>query len=358
MHIDDLLDPLDLTEAIETGHIRRQTSPDGMVILNYTEAAVWANAWTPATLTCRGLITYPDGTIAARPWPKFFNHGQPQAGTLDMHAPVEVTDKHDGSLGILHRDVDGAPRIATRGSFASEQAIHATQLYRDRYAGRWLPGTDFTFLFEIVYPGNRIVLDYGDLDDLVLLGAVDIETGETHGPGSAACAGWPGPRTTVFDHETLADALTATPRLNAEGLVVRYLDGPLADSMVKIKQEDYVHLHALITHTSTTTVWESLRAGQSLVETRDSIPDEFLVWVDKVTAELSAAHTDLIGRARAEFARMPQDGDRKTFALAAQTSPLRSALFSLLDGRDITGWAWKQIRPEWAPARMISEDVA
>jgi hypothetical protein len=105
-------------------------------------------------------------------------------------------------------------------------------------------------------------------------------------------------------------------------------------------------------------VWESLRAGQSVIGAREAVPDEFLVWVDKTTAELTAAHTDLIAAARAEFEQMPHGVDRKTFALAAQTSPLQSALFSMLDGRDIDDWAWKQVRPDWAPARMISEDVA
>lgn len=358
MHISELIDELDLSQAIEAGYVRRQTSTDGMVIHNYTEQAVWANAWTPATLTCRGLITDAAGNVMARPWRKFFNYGQHEAGALDLAAPVEVTDKADGSLGILHYGLTGQPRIATRGSFTSEQAEHATALYLDRYRGEWVPEAGVTYLFEIVYPGNRIVLDYGDLDDLILLGAVEIATGRVHGPEAPVCAFWPGPRTQTFGHETLAAALTAAPRPNAEGLVVRYLDGPLTGTMVKIKQEDYVRLHALVANTSTTTVWESLRAGQPLVEAREAVPDEFLVWVDKVAAELTAAHRGLVAAAHADFARMPQGSDRKTFALAATQSPLRSALFSLLDGRDITDWAWKQVRPEWQPARMISEDVA
>jgi putative RNA ligase len=47
-----------------------------------------------------------------------------------------------------------------------------------------------TVLVEIVYPANRIVLDYGGLDDLILLGAVDIATGRTFGPGP--CRDGPG----------------------------------------------------------------------------------------------------------------------------------------------------------------------
>lgn len=57
----------------------------------------------PTTRTCRGLIVHSTtGRVLARPWAKFVNHGRPEAETLDLAAPVEVTDKLDGSLGILY----------------------------------------------------------------------------------------------------------------------------------------------------------------------------------------------------------------------------------------------------------------
>ncbi len=36
---------------------------------------------------------------------------------------------------------------------------------------------DKTYLFEIIYPENRIVIDYGDSDDLILLSIINNETG-------------------------------------------------------------------------------------------------------------------------------------------------------------------------------------
>lgn len=361
--INDLMQADELDSAIEDGLIRVQTSPDGSLrILNYTEKAVYAKAWTPATMQSRGMIVDSSGRVLARPFRKFFNYGEHAADTLDLTAPVEVTDKIDGSLGILYRTPDGLPAIATRGSFASEQAIHATDLYRAKYHGQWLPGTDFTFLFEIVYPGNRIVLDYGDMDDLVLLGGVEIATGRVFGPMAAECVGWPGPRATVYDYPTLADALAAEPRTNAEGLVVSYLDGPLTGTQVKIKQEDYVRLHALATRTSTITVWETLMAGQRVLEAAPDMPDEFLAWVESVEGMLLTQHAAFIDAANAEYERVSSDvgpeAPRKDFASAAASSPHRAALFRILDGKDITEMAWKAIRPEWQPARMISEDVA
>lgn len=105
---------------------------------------------------------------------------------------------------------------------------------------RWPDG--FTPLVEIIYPDNRIVCDYGDRDELVLLGGVWIESGEYVGPDEAAdLCDWEGRTARTFTYVTLADALAAPPRKGAEGLCVRYLHEP---RIVSIKQDDYVALRA------------------------------------------------------------------------------------------------------------------
>src|SRR5882724_2517647 len=131
----DVLDPVELATAVENGHVRLQRHPSRpFVIYNYTEACQFAGAWTPVTLACRGLIVSADGRVAARPYEKFFNHSEGQAPTQALDAAVSVTDKCDGSLGIVFHDGDGYA-VATRGSFASDQAIHATAVLRAKYAG-------------------------------------------------------------------------------------------------------------------------------------------------------------------------------------------------------------------------------
>src|SRR3954469_17993310 len=172
LYIDQLCDPALLADMVGGGYIRTQNHPSlPLLIHNYTEKAQYENVWNAATLACRGLVVSRDGRVLARPFAKFFNHGQPGAPELDLDGPVAVTDKADGSLGVLFPTPDGWA-VATRGSFDSEQARHATKVWRSRYAGSFQPPEGLTLLFEIIYPGNRIVLDYGDLDDLVLLGAV------------------------------------------------------------------------------------------------------------------------------------------------------------------------------------------
>src|SRR5690348_14978098 len=164
----DVFDPVELTAAIESGLVRLQRHPSRpFTIYNYTEACQYSAAWSPITLACRGLIVDAGGRIVARPFAKFFNHTESQAPALDVQAQVTVTDKADGSLGVIYHDGSGFA-VATRGSFASGQALHATEILRTRYAS-FVPPADMTVLVEIIYPENRIVVDYRGLDDLVLL---------------------------------------------------------------------------------------------------------------------------------------------------------------------------------------------
>jgi RNA ligase len=143
---------------------------------------------------------------------------------------VHVTDKADGSLGILYPLPSGGWAMSTRGSFASEQAAHATQVLNERY-GDFQPAPGVTTLVEIVYPQNRIVLDYAGMDDLILLGGVEVATGTVY--DTASFPDWTGPRTATFEAATLADALALEPRANAEGIVVRDLT---TGAMIKIKR--------------------------------------------------------------------------------------------------------------------------
>jgi RNA ligase len=87
-----------------------------------------------------------------------------------------VYDKLDGSLGILYF-YDDKPYIATRGSFTSEQAERANKIFQKKYSHLHF-NKEHTYLFEIIYPENRIVVDYGAKEDLILLAVLDTETGK------------------------------------------------------------------------------------------------------------------------------------------------------------------------------------
>jgi RNA ligase len=388
-YLRELVNMDDLDAAVAAKHVKIQTHPahPGWRILNYTDRCMWDRAWTPTTMTCRGLIIDDTGKVMARPWQKFFNHGEPGAAPIFLTEPVEVTDKLDGSLGIIYHAPDGWA-VATRGSFASEQAEHATSVYRDQYADHWAPADGYTYLVEIIYPENRIVLDYGSTDDLVLLGAVHIATGATFGPNDPPCGAWPGPRTDIHDHPTLVHALGAKPRPNAEGLVVRSKDTGL---MVKIKQEDYITLHRLLTGLTARRLWErtavhailayhpstphrsigqALRLDSAKVtgiadagpdwldDVRKTAPEEFTEWINDTIDEIAYQVTEIIREVTATASNL-STLPRKDGATALADHQYRGMVFAALDGKPIALQAWAAVRPAHeVPFRTVSEDVA
>lgn len=344
----DLFDRGLFDTMVDGGYVRVQQHPTlPLHIANYSEKAQYENVWNDVTLTCRGLIYDATGKVHARPYRKFFNYGDDvNTGPLDLHAPAIVTDKLDGSLGISYMTPDG-PAIATRGSFASDQALHATEVLRSRYPD-WTPAEGWTYLFEIVYPQNRIVVDYGELDDLILHGIVAVDTGAVH--SALDVDNWPGPVVKAFAYESLAEALAADPRPNAEGLVVA-LNG---DTMVKVKQADYVALHRIITGLNARTVWEWLGDGKTIGDLCATIPDDFHGWVEDVANGLTTESEAIIAAAEAEHTRitgeLPADFGRGDYARHAVKSDLRSYLFLLLDDkrRQARELAWRAVKPSGA----------
>lgn len=357
LHIWDLFDLGRLDQHLNDGYVKMRSHPElPLVIYNYAEKTAYEREWDVITSGCRGLICHEDGTVVARPWAKFFNLGEHPEGAFDMDAPVEVTDKQDGSLGILVLGY-GAPFLATRGSFESEQAQHATAVYRERYDGMWDPRPGLTYLFEIVYPENRIVLDYGEKDDLILLGATETATHRTLGPDDIP--EWPGPRTQVFAYRTLREALEAEPRPNAEGVVVRF---PESGAMLKLKQADYMELHRIVTGLNARVVWEHALAGD-LMALLDALPDEFRAWAVDLARDLSTTAAEIaeqVDLAHDEIlTRLPDGWTRKDYAIEAVKHPHKALLFLVLDGKSTREHIWKGLRPsgDLVP-RYMGQDVA
>jgi len=355
----DILNADEYQRTLDARYIKVQKHPTlPLHIHNYTDAATWDEHWNDVTLTCRGLVTHAHtGEVLARPFKKFFNHDQALAPQFDPAEPVTVLAKADGSLGILVPTVDG-PIVATRGSFMSDQSAWATALYRERYAS-FAPNPDWTYLFEIIYPENRIVVDYGAFADLMLLGAVDIATGATV-PLEQARLGWAGPVVPVFPFTTLNEVLSAPEMDNSEGFVVWHAG---RDERVKIKFAEYKRLHKLMTGINTKHVWEILAAGDDPVAAFASAPDEFHGWlkgqIDRLTSGYAAAAEAAQEAYRDAVAALPAGFDRRMFAEHVSRHPLKTQLFLLLDGRSIDEPIWKSLKPVngGETVRLVTSDA-
>lgn len=312
-----------------------------LLIFNYNTEAQYDAGWNYFEQVSRGLIlNRRTGEIVARPFDKFFNWfegGRRASGHI-----VVVTEKMDGSLGILYRD-GGEYRIATRGSFDSDQAIWATQFLQAYFDLRDLPD-DLTLLFEIVYPGNRIVVDYGQREDLILLAARNRITGDylPFYPDLMQLAeqhGFSVPKVYAFNNITEILAQTGMIDANQEGWVVEFSDG----SRYKFKGDRYREMHKLVTGLSFHSVLGAMQ-NNALHTLLDAIPDEFLsetkIWIAHIQSKLDAMKAEIA----AAFETAPKE-NRKDFALWVHThhKALASYLFALLDGKEIEPLIYKQV---------------
>lgn len=304
-----------------------------LLLYNYTPVCQYSRAWDETTMQCRGLIVHKDTReIIARPFSKFFNYEEHMEKGESI--PDEVPDvyaKFDGSLGILYF-WKGEPYIATRGSFTSDQALWATEHIRESNLWQNL-NPEYTHLFEIIYPENRIVVNY-DFSGLVHLASIHRETGKSIKPDSDFMLA----RTVPFSsYQDLKNLNTK----NEEGFVLHY---PKADFRVKIKFEDYVQLHKVITGLSQIGIWEMLKDGVD--PTAQDVPDEMFNWLDGVVTELKTKYAEIENSALATLEEAKKLETRKDQAVYIQTKPYTGVVFSMLDGKEYSQVIWKMIRPK------------
>lgn len=362
MHLTDLFPTEALATAIDAGHVTSKDHPEHPLrILTYTRECQYGHIWNAVTMQCRGLIVDDEHRVVALPFPKIFVTGMHGVGHDFAPAlpaePFEIFEKADGSLAIIYH-YDGAWHAASKGSFISEQAQWAQQVLDQSDLSRLDPG--LTYLAEAIYPGNRIVVDYGQRAELMLLAAYRpadgteelLSTVSPHwAPIGPVCRSW-GLSGDISVLEKLAAESTTVDGqqvggIDEEGYVIRYASGVRA----KVKLAAYLKLHKLFTGTNERTIWEVLASGQDPAVLFDQVPDEFADWARQIAGALRAEHRRLVDEATDDYGRvvdsLPEGFDRKSFAIAAQKFPTRSALFLIHDERDaaVNAWAWKQIKP-------------
>ena len=341
-----------LNDYKERGLLYSQIHPTlPLTIWNYTEKVQYEGLWDEITLQCRGLVTDGSGQIVARPFQKFFNIEEKK------HTPTqkfEVFEKMDGSLGIVFL-WEGRAVYATRGSFTSEQAIWMAD-WGDRYNFSEILVDGYTYLFEIIYPENRIVVDYGGVSRLVLLAAIKTDTGEEilRDDSSTFEIYWGEPATfkgwdLVKKYDTISNynLLKGMVKNNQEGFVVRFSNG----DRVKIKGEEYLRLHRIMTHLSTTAVWEVLSNGGDILSTLTDVPDEFY---DKIR-QYSNKLVDKYNKIEDEYiwifrilSKSDEFENRARFAELAKKHKYPAILFKMYDYKDYSRLIWKIIQPKFS----------
>jgi RNA ligase len=348
-----------LIEMVEKGYVSVQKHPTfDYYIYNYTQTTQFEKMWNEATIQARGLILNSNGEIISRPFKKFFNIQEHSNKEIPWHEEFTVSEKVDGSLGIAYLGEDDEVYIATRGSFTSDQAIWATNWLRENTNKFGQTPLDVlirfqnwqcTYLFEIIYKNNRIVVDYGDFEGLIFLGGVENITGGIIQSQDSIISKETSMRAVEYFDVSDIKELLSHDKNNFEGYVVRFYPSGFT---MKVKLDEYVRLHRILTNVSNVSIWEALKNGDELEEILQNVPDEFYDWVSKIISGLQEKYDEIlsvVGGVHNHIVYNMKDSTRKEIALylLENHKNLSSILFSVLDGKDYSKMIWDMVRPQY-----------
>jgi RNA ligase len=314
-------------------NINKHPEDDNIVILNYTEQTTFERRWNEQTMSARGLIldlTYATNNgivyILSEPFDKFFNYGE----NLDYEKDIDFSkiesamEKMDGSMGTSYFFNDEL-RFATRGSFISEQAIKATEIWRKKYSHKNVLSNAYiympsTIIVEIIYPENRIVVNYDGMEDLVLLGIRTItDEFPTMDYGYAMLeqlAKWidmPMAKQYSLTLEEMLDKKKSLPA-NDEGWVLKFTNG----KRLKIKGDEYIKIHKVIHGLSDKAKVQAWQEGR-MKEYVMMLPEEFRPELEKFADDLDRLKDTLYVMLQATFEFILEENtDQKSFALKVQ----------------------------------------
>lgn len=376
-----------LEKYYEDGLLIKQTHPTkDLTIWNYSQKVQYEKLWDEITIQCRGLVTNSKGQIIARPFKKFFNLEEMDSLPI---GDFKVYEKLDGSLGILFYyeeeltdevrynkwfnnnyetgmerffDPNNLPDFdnpyyeptpktkgewifASRGSFTSEQAIKGLELLKKYNLDPLSKG--YTYLFEIIYPSNRIVVDYGNDEKLILLGVVHTMIDDFEMPLDNCSFIEETGFELVKEYDISKDIhlLKNTISNDNEGYVLKFNTRPI--SRIKIKGDEYVRLHRIITNISNRDVWQLLKDGKPLDELLEKVPDEFFNWVKSTVIDLQNKFDETKSEVELQFKELI---NKKEFAEKIKDNPNRSFLFKRLDSysNQLNEMIWDSIYPDYS----------
>lgn len=334
----------ELNRLTEEGYLRRVVSDCGnLVAWNYTDKCTYDRHWNPTTLNARGTVYHVEtGEVVAKAFPKFFNFSelsQDEQTALLGRNDLRVNEKMDGSLGIIYY-WKGEWRINTRGSFTSDQAQYAQANLLSKY-NLDLLNHDATLMVEIIYPDNRIIVDYGTDERLVLLAVYNSREGtelSTYARESIAdLINMPLPRTYEFNN--LEDVLIRQRELPAsdEGYVVEF-STPLGDSYrVKVKSLEYLRVAKVMAHASLLGLWEAFTADGTIdTEFLEHLPEEFRTSIDENVAKLESQYS-IIAKDLGDDADTINGMSKRDVGLGIKEGTLKlkhpGAVFNVIDGK-------------------------
>ena len=134
---------------------------------------------------------------------------------------------------------------------------------------------------------------------------------------------------------------------NEEGFVLYY---PKANKHIKIKFEEYMRLHKIMTQVSKIGIWESMRFGTSMERVLKDVPDEFFDWVRDEKKKIQDDYDEIYKVcSKCVESEVFKDLTRKQQAEYIQNTvpkQYRGIVFMMIDGKDYKDLIYKHIRPK------------
>jgi hypothetical protein len=325
-------------------HVNRSERFPNLILLKYADEVQWGDKpWSVFSRFARGLVVdMKNQAILAHGFDKFFNLGQApetQYEILRNKKEFEVSEKLDGSclISFLNPN-DNQFYLTTTGSFDSEHGKVGTELFRNllccpKIAAYAAIGT---FIFELIDPRFRIVIDYRKKNYEPGLYLIGYRTQEgrllsyAEVADLAASVSIPSPK--IYKYSSLCHLThkMADLPMDEEGFVILYPDG----LRIKIKGEQYLRAHRFVSQLSDKNILQALVDGidQQMLEV---CPDEFRLEIVEKVAYFKSRKLDLMNECYKYFADAPKES-RKNFAIWIKNNTpakFHGYLFNLMDGK-------------------------
>lgn len=322
--------------------LKKREHPNGLVIANSSPSLFEPEE--EHQLFAKGIVYTRDPyRLVSMPLVKMYNHTMREVSdktTQEMLADPEVTVtfpekadgtliqlfEHDGEIYLTTRSVlEGTETERDEGNF--DYTGEARRILDEKYPIALDPDVvrGFTFLFELIHPESRIVTDYGDLEDMILLAAYQ------HAHNNGVARYWPSSSLRRMDHfagfrvtdyyepqqgdfesnvKAILDELNAREDM-PEGVIAVFEKGDAIQHRIKIKTQAYLRYHRLKFHCNFKSVVQIAWHNEDLHEwdaflaylrnnglTEEEVEsfyrehfDEFTQWLDTVKRNESEART-------------------------------------------------------------------
>lgn len=344
MHLFQYIPERLFNEARERKLISATEHPElPLVIYHYTPPCAIQGLWGEATVKSRGLLVNSEtleivGAVMSKffrdeDWPASF--ARPMSDDTDYI----ITEKLDGVL-VYVTEFEGERIVWTRTGFDNDAVTYATAML-DAFDLRGFDLESLTLGFELIHPKQRVIVDYGDVERLVLIDVISNVTALPVGYDAVLVVARRIGAETPPERSLLPQEYDQE---NRDGVVLRYRLGLYRK---KVKTEWYMERARFLPTLTSRRVLEKLRDGSLSSWIVKCPSDEWIEWMADEATTYILALLDLKKKALAAVSRaykeLETDADvsRKEFALwwraNASDVPARH-FFGELDKKGVDYW--------------------